>query len=126
MADRPTDSRRRLGAWGEKVAAVHLEAAGYLIVERNWRCREGEIDLVAQDGDIVVFVEVKTRRDAAAAHAAVHPHQLRRVARAAAAFRARRADAAGVPRIDVMLVWGRGLGRRVRWVRGVEADDAAT
>ncbi|MCL4804730.1 MAG: YraN family protein [Anaerolineae bacterium] len=81
MADRPTDSRRRLGAWGEKVAAVHLEAAGYLIVERNWRCREGEIDLVAQDGDIVVFVEVKTRRgrDFGAPEEALTPHKAQKL-----------------------------------------------
>jgi putative endonuclease len=56
------DGRRDLGRWGELVAATHLEAKGYAIVERNWRCRLGEIDLVAQSGDTLVFVEVKTRR----------------------------------------------------------------
>lgn len=117
---RPTPTR------GEELACWWLRLHGYRVLARNWRIPGGEIDVVARRGGVVAFVEVKTRRDAAAAHAAVHPHQLRRVARAAAAFRARRADAAGVPRIDVMLVWGRGLGRRVRWVRGVEADDAAT
>jgi putative endonuclease len=55
-------SRKRLGRWGEGVAASHLEAAGYAIVERNWRCAAGEIDLVARDRETVVFVEVKTRR----------------------------------------------------------------
>lgn len=57
-----TDGRKRLGSWGESVAATHLEAKGYAIVARNWRCARGEIDLVARAGDVLVFVEVKTRR----------------------------------------------------------------
>jgi putative endonuclease len=56
------DHRRRLGRWGESVAATYLEAQGYEIVCRNWRCARGEIDLVARAGDLLVFVEVKTRR----------------------------------------------------------------
>jgi len=51
-----------MGRWGETVAAHHLEAKGYQILDRNWRCRQGEIDLVAQVGETLVFVEVKTRR----------------------------------------------------------------
>lgn len=54
--------RKKLGAWGEGVAAQHLEALGYEIVSRNWRCRHGEIDLIARAGSVLVFVEVKTRR----------------------------------------------------------------
>lgn len=54
--------RRRLGQWGEALAAERLAGLGYRILERNWRCALGEIDVVAQDGDILVFVEVKTRR----------------------------------------------------------------
>ena len=57
-----TKHRKKLGQWGENVAAHHLEAKGYEIVERNWRCRQGEIDLVARTGQAWVFVEVKTRR----------------------------------------------------------------
>lgn len=53
---------KRLGRWGESVAALHLEAKGYRILEKNWRCARGEIDLVAQAGSTLVFVEVKTRR----------------------------------------------------------------
>jgi putative endonuclease len=56
------DGRRRLGQWGESVAAHHLEGDGYVIIARNWRCARGEIDLVAQAGQVLVFVEVKTRR----------------------------------------------------------------
>ncbi|RVW03653.1 YraN family protein [Rhodococcus spongiicola] len=50
-----------LGAMGEDLAAQRLVEAGLRIVDRNWRCRHGELDLVAVDGDTVVFVEVKTR-----------------------------------------------------------------
>jgi putative endonuclease len=57
-----TDNRKKLGAWGESVAALQLEADGYEIVARNWRCARGEIDLIAQAGTELVFVEVKTRR----------------------------------------------------------------
>jgi putative endonuclease len=55
-------SRRDLGAFGERLAATHLEAKGYRIRHRNFRCPEGEIDIVAEDGDCLVFVEVRTRR----------------------------------------------------------------
>ncbi|HEY0485991.1 MAG TPA: YraN family protein [Mycobacteriales bacterium] len=51
-----------VGHYGERVAVRHLEAAGMVVLDRNWRCREGEIDVVARDGDTVVFCEVKTRR----------------------------------------------------------------
>ena len=57
-----SDHRRQLGKWGESVAAVHLEAKGFHIVDRNWRSTFGEIDIIARDGDELVFVEVKTRR----------------------------------------------------------------
>ena len=54
--------RRRLGQWGEELAATQLEAQSYTIVERNWRCSIGEIDIIARDGDVLVFAEVKTRQ----------------------------------------------------------------
>lgn len=50
-----------LGKRGEAIAARYLWEAGYEILERNWRCPQGEIDLIASDGDELVFVEVKTR-----------------------------------------------------------------
>ncbi len=58
-------SRRRLalGREGEDLAADHLESQGYAIVERNWRCHYGEIDLVARGEDGLLVVEVRTRRD---------------------------------------------------------------
>jgi len=52
-----------LGEWGENIAAQFLVKKGYLIVERNYRCRMGEIDIIALDGTQMVFVEVKTRQN---------------------------------------------------------------
>jgi putative endonuclease len=54
--------RAALGRYGENMAADHLVASGLTVVARNWRCREGEVDIVALDGDVLVMCEVKTRR----------------------------------------------------------------
>jgi putative endonuclease len=54
-------ARRKMGMWGEKVAAEYLADRGYEILERNVRNSEGELDIVAKLGDCIVFVEVKTR-----------------------------------------------------------------
>jgi len=56
------DARRGLGRLGEELAARRLVAAGYEIMARNWRCQEGELDLVARQGTCLVVVEVRTRR----------------------------------------------------------------
>jgi putative endonuclease len=53
--------RKVLGEKGESLAVSRLEAKGYQILDRNWRTREGELDIVAKDGDTIVFVEVKAR-----------------------------------------------------------------
>lgn len=57
----PSDLRRTRGAQGEEIAAQHLARAGYEIVERNFRTRYGELDLIAADARCIVFCEVKTR-----------------------------------------------------------------
>lgn len=56
------EESRRLGRWGEDLAAAFLEQQGYRIVDRNWKCRFGELDLVAEGGGFLCFVEVKLRR----------------------------------------------------------------
>jgi putative endonuclease len=56
-----SDPRRALGALGERLAAEHLQRAGYRIVERNYRTRYGELDIVAAGDGCLVFCEVKTR-----------------------------------------------------------------
>ena len=56
-----TTQRRAIGAYGERLAARHLQEQGLVILYRNWRCSDGELDLVLRDGDDLVFCEVKTR-----------------------------------------------------------------
>jgi len=58
-----TDPRRKLGDWGERRAAEFLQGQGYRIIERNWRCAAGEVDVIAWDGTCLAFIEVRTRRN---------------------------------------------------------------
>ncbi len=66
VADVTSDPRPRLGALGEQLAAEHLVRRGFEIVERNYRTRWGELDIIAFDGRTLAFCEVKTRRASAA------------------------------------------------------------
>ena len=80
-----TNARQALGAHGERLAEANLVAQGMVVVDRNWRCPDGEVDLILRDGDAVVFCEVKTRRTAtygppAAAVAGAKARRLRRLA----------------------------------------------
>jgi putative endonuclease len=76
-------ARQALGAYGEDVAARYLTDAGMVLLDRNWRCRQGEIDLVLRDGAVLVVCEVKTRRglSAGSPHEAVTPVKLDRLHR---------------------------------------------
>lgn len=77
----PKNHRKKLGAWGEDVATLKLEANGFAIIERNWRCRHGEIDIIVQKGELVAFVEVKTRkgRDMGAPEEALTQHKAKKL-----------------------------------------------
>jgi len=57
-----------LGGHGERIAVAYLTDAGLRVLDRNWRCREGELDIVAREGDALVFCEVKTRRGTGYGH----------------------------------------------------------
>jgi putative endonuclease len=101
------DERQSLGGFGERVAGAHLEAKGYTIIDRNFRVFEAEIDLIARDGDAVVFVEVRTRRggDAGMAALSINARKARQLLRAVEFYAERHADLTDAPlRIDVVTV----------------------
>jgi putative endonuclease len=76
-----TTHRQAIGAYGEEVAAQHLQGQGLVLLDRNWRCSDGEVDLVLRDGFDIVFCEVKTRRDGrfGPPAAAVTPRKVRKL-----------------------------------------------
>ncbi len=93
-----------LGEFGERLAAEHLQADGMTVLDRRWRCRLGELDIVALDGRCLVVCEVKTRRSVTVGSPveAVTPAKLIRLRRLAAAWL--EAQDTGYPdvRIDVI------------------------
>jgi putative endonuclease len=118
-------SNRQLGDYGERLACRYLADIGFTILERNWRCVRGEIDIVAVDGDCLVVCEVKTRRSEAfgAPFEAVTRTKARRLRRLAGLWLAdttdRRAHGNDV-RIDVVSVLRPSEGpARVEHLRGV-------
>jgi putative endonuclease len=110
------------GESAEALAAALLERAGLTIVERNYRCRFGEIDLVARSGAILVFVEVRARRreDFGGAAASITRAKRRRLIAAARHYLAARRENRPC-RFDVVLA--RGAGPELEWVQDAFGDD---
>jgi putative endonuclease len=104
--DAPSTRRQALGRYGERVAARHLTEQGMVLLDRNWRCDAGEIDLVLREGDVLVVCEVKTRTsdDCGTPHEAITAEKLERLQRLALLW----AEAHGVrpaeTRIDLVAV----------------------
>ncbi len=87
----PTDHRAELGKRGEEIVTRHLTRVGMDIVTRNFACHPlGELDIVARDGDTVVFVEVKSRVGGSGLRQAIGSRQTRRLKRMAKIFLDRR------------------------------------
>jgi putative endonuclease len=101
-----SDARRRLGQFGERVAVAHLESKGYRILARNYRCPDGEVDIIAEDGGCLVFVEVRTRRGDAMGTAVESLTLLKgaRISATAEAYCEANPDAPEERRIDVIAV----------------------
>ena len=101
----PWREARQVGDDGEQLARGHLEALGWQVVDRNWRCRHGELDLVARDehGELV-FCEVKTRRTArfGSPLEAVDAAKARRLRRLAWAWLAAHEERSAAFRIDLI------------------------
>jgi putative endonuclease len=110
--DAPSGRRNGLGRYGERVAARYLTELGMVLLDRNWRCDAGEIDLVLRDGDVLVVCEVKTRTSdvCGTPHEAITPEKLDRLKRLAVlwaeAHRVRPAET----RIDLVAVLQPGRG----------------
>ena len=101
-----TWTRAEIGALGEQLAVQHLESLGLTVLERNWRCRYGELDVIALDeaARVVVFVEVKARttdRFGGVAYA-VTPDKVRRLRRLAGLWLAGGGGSWSGVRIDVI------------------------
>jgi putative endonuclease len=99
-------SRRETGILGEKLAAGFLQGRGYRIVETNYHCPEGEIDIVARHGDFLVFVEVRTKRSKqfGSPEESITPVKKERLRLVAARYREDHDDLPEQWRIDVVVV----------------------
>ena len=97
---------KQIGRLGEDIAAAHLERLGYRVLDRNWRDRAGEIDIVAMQGGVVVFVEVKTRRGVARGlpAEAVNADKLERMRRCALAWLSEHRIRNSGVRLDVIAI----------------------
>lgn len=116
------DPRGALGRYGEDVAARFLAAAGFVVLERNWRCELGELDIVAREGDVLVVCEVKTRRGTGYGSPleAVTPGKAARLRRLTGRWLAEHPVHADEVRIDAIGVLAPGRGAaRVEHLRGV-------
>ncbi len=111
--------RALLGNRGERLAARHLRRAGFRILARNYRALDGEIDLVATDGQVVLFVEVKTRRSHAQRLSQSVPRtKQQHVVRAARSFIQTRRLTHLPARFDVILVDASSSPARLEWIEG--------
>jgi putative endonuclease len=102
-----------LGRWGERLAARHLERAGWAVLARNYRLGRKEIDLVARRGGVVAFVEVKTRRGTAFGDPleSVTPRKRREIAEVAAGWIQRFGEPGLAYRFDAVAIRHAGGGR---------------
>ena len=111
-----------LGRHGEDLAAGYLESLGMRVVDRNWRCPECEIDIVALDGDALVIAEVKTRKSLAYGHPfeAVGVEKLARLHRLASAWCRNHELRMPLRRVDVIAVLDDGVGEAaIEHLKGV-------
>ncbi len=111
--------RGRTARRGEALAALFLRLKGYRIEARNWRCQLGELDIIAWDGDTLVFIEVKTRtgRTAGSPEEAVTAGKQRRLALLAQAYLGQRRGEPPPCRFDVIAVEGSAPWPRVRHLK---------
>jgi putative endonuclease len=101
-----TRERLDLGKWGEDLALKKVKKLGYQCIARNYRCPQGEVDLIARDGDTLVFVEIKTRRGRSLEYAkeAVNQRKRRQLSKVALAYMKSKGFADVRARFDVVVI----------------------
>lgn len=122
MTDTARTHHQAVGRYGERIAADHLVAQGMVVLDRNWRCDEGELDLVLRDGATLVACEVKTRTtlDHGTPHEAVTDARLERLRRLAVRWVEARGVQPAEIRVDLVAVLRPRRGRAlVEHVRGI-------
>jgi putative endonuclease len=115
-------ARDALGRYGEELATRHLEEDGFVVLERNWRCDAGEIDILARDGEVLVVCEVKTRSSLShgSPFEAVTERKLHRLERLGIRWMRERGVRPASMRVDVISVLRPTQGRSVlEHVRGL-------
>jgi putative endonuclease len=114
-----TRERLDLGKWGEDLALKKVKKLGYKCIARNYRCPVGEIDLIAKDGDTLVFIEIKTRRGRSLAYAkeAVNQWKRRQLSKAALAYMKANGCAETRARFDVVVISLDGGAQEIEVVR---------
>ena len=97
---------KSLGEVGEAIAATFLKGVKYSIIDQNFSCKCGEIDIIARDGKTIVFVEVKTRRSLAFGppQLAVNPFKQRQISKAALTWLSQRKLLETPARFDVVAI----------------------
>ena len=101
-----SDERKKTGSIGEKLASDYLERIGYSILQRNFRCRYGEIDIIACNSEYLVFCEVKTRKGSAPLHPSLSVTKAKgkRIRELASLYLMEHEDETRQPRFDVISV----------------------
>jgi len=106
MGDLAATDNKTLGERGEAIAAAYLKGQRFTIIERNFRCKGGEVDIIARDGKTLVFVEVKTRRTLTFGppQMALTPFKQRQISKAALTWLAKKKQFGASARFDVIAI----------------------
>jgi putative endonuclease len=114
-----TRERLELGKDGEDLALKKVESLGYQCIARNYRCSVGELDLVARDGETLVFIEIKTRKGKSLDYAkeAVHARKQRQMSKVALAYMKKTGCEDAKARFDVVVIHQKGTEREIEVIR---------
>jgi putative endonuclease len=114
-----TRERLALGKEGEDLALKTVESLGYRCIARNYRCTLGELDLVARDGETLVFIEIKTRKGKSLDYAkeAVHARKQRQMSKVALAYMKKNRCEDIKARFDVVVIHQKGVDREIEVIR---------